>query len=173
MNVNLPYVTDLRASVERATDVLLALPETTITARRAPGAWSVKEIIGHLVDSAANNHQRFVRAQGQADLIFSGYEQDEWVRVQDYQDMPWGDLLTLWHAYNHHLARVMALVPDAVRLQRHTRHNLHEIGWRPIRADRPATLDDLMRDYVDHLRHHLTQIEALTSRPILRAPVSS
>jgi hypothetical protein len=164
MDTDRDYLTDLRASVDGALHALRALPEATITARRAPGAWSIKEIIGHLVDSAANNHQRFVRAQAQDDLIFPGYAQDEWVRVQDYQDMPWGDLLTLWHAYNHHLARVMSLVPAAVRLAPHARHNLHEIGWRPMRADCPATLDDLMRDYVDHLRHHLTQIEVLAAQ---------
>ncbi|HEY0405248.1 MAG TPA: DinB family protein, partial [Pyrinomonadaceae bacterium] len=64
---------------------LLALTESESEASRAPGKWSPKEIIGHLIDSAANNHQRFVRAQFTDELIFPGYAQNEWVAVQHYR----------------------------------------------------------------------------------------
>ena len=90
------YADDLRATVGRASASLSAMPDEAAARRPAPGKWSAKEIIGHLVDSAANNHQRFVRAQFQDDLIFSGYAQDRWVSVQRYQDAPWQDLVTLW-----------------------------------------------------------------------------
>ena len=60
-------------------------------------------------------------------------------------------------AYNAHLARVMAAVPADVRLRQHRRHNMHILGWQPYAADQPASLDDLMRDYVLHLEHHLAQ----------------
>jgi len=53
---------------------------------------------------------------------------------------------------------VMAAVPAAVRHRKHERHNLHQLAWQPYAADEPATLDDLMRDYVLHLKHHLTQV---------------
>jgi hypothetical protein len=126
--------------------------------RPAPGKWSPKEIIGHLIDSAANNHQRFVRGQFQADMVFPGYEQDDWVLVQHYNDAPWGGLVTLWEAYNRHLAHVMAAIPDDIRCRHHRIHNVHEIGWRAVSLDEPVTLDGLMLDYVDHLEHHLRQI---------------
>lgn len=148
----------LRTLVERTVPVLLALPDAEVMRRPAPGTWSPKEILGHLVDSAANNHQRFVRAQERDDLEFEGYEQDAWVEAQRYDEADWSSLVTLWWMYNTHLARVMATVPEAVRLRPVERHNLHEIAWQPRPENEPATLDDLMQDYVAHLRHHLGQI---------------
>ena len=152
------YIRQLESTTRDAARWLAELSEPVITWKPSPNAWSIKEIIGHLVDSAANNHQRFVRAGAQDDLVFPGYEQDLWVRVQAYDRAPWDELVTLWATYNQHLARVMAAVPTNVRDQRHERHNLHEIGWRSFPADQPATLDDLMHDYVLHLEHHLTQV---------------
>jgi hypothetical protein len=148
----------LRTLVERSVPVLLALSDADVMRRPAPDRWSPKEILGHLIDSAANNHQRFVRAQGRDDLEFEGYEQDAWVEAQRYDEADWSSLVTLWWMYNTHLARVMAAVPEEIRLRPVERHNLHEVAWQPQPANEPATLDDLMRDYVAHLRHHLDQI---------------
>ena len=152
------YINQLRSVVERGTPALLALSDAATARYPAPGKWSPREILGHLIDSASNNHQRFVRAQFQSGLMFSGYDQDAWVRVQQYQDAPWTELVTLWRAYNLHLARVMAAVPEPVRLQAHDRHNLDEVAWRTVPAAEPATLDYFMNDYVGHLEHHLRQI---------------
>ena len=88
------------------------LADDGTTRRPAPGKWSPREIIGHLIDSASNNHQRFVRASFQDDLVFAGYDQDRWVAMQRYQEARWEDLLTLWASFNRHLARVMASDPD-------------------------------------------------------------
>lgn len=152
------YVRQLESTIDDAERWLSRLPDATIRWKPSPTAWSIKEIIGHLVDSAANNHQRFVRAETQDDLVFPGYEQEHWVRAQQYDDAPFSELLALWTSYNRHLARVMTAVPAHIRERRHTRHNLHQIGWRPFAAENPATLDDLMHDYVLHLEHHLTQV---------------
>ena len=137
---------------------LATLPESVVAWRPSATAWSIKEIIGHLIDSAANNHQRFVRAQSQADLVFPGYDQDDWVHAQAYDSAPWGPLLTLWQSYNLHLARVMATMPASIRERTRETHNFHQIGFRAFSADRPVTLDDLMEDYVLHLEHHLAQV---------------
>jgi hypothetical protein len=152
------YVNEFRAIVTQATPALLALPEDRTAERPAPGKWSPREVIGHLIDSASNNHQRFVRARFQDDLVLVGYDQDAWVALQKYQDEPWADLVTLWRAFNIHLAHVMESIPGSVRQREHRRHNLDEINWKPVPADEPATLDDLMADYVGHLQHHLRQI---------------
>jgi hypothetical protein len=152
------YVDRLRDSVTRAAPALLALGEAASARRPAPGKWSPREIVGHLIDSASNNHQRFVRGQLADDLVFPGYEQDRWVAVQRYQDAPWAELVELWRAYNLQIARVMASAPDEVRLRPRQRHNFHEIGFATVPANQPSTLDHLMRDYVDHLEHHLRQI---------------
>lgn len=151
------YVVELLDIVDRATPALTALEDSSALAP-APGKWSPREVIGHLIDSASNNHQRFVRARWQDDLVFSGYAQDAWVTAQRYQEAPWGELLTLWGSFNRHLARVMAATPAAVLTKPHTRHNLHEVAFHAVPAGEPATLDYFMRDYVEHLEHHLRQI---------------
>ena len=148
----------LRAAVSTAEALLASLDDTATQKRPAPGKWSPREILGHLIDSASNNHQRFVRAGSQDDLIFRGYEQDYWVEVQDYQRAPWRELMLLWASFNRHLARVMEAIPEDVRLRSHRRHNLHEVAWRAVPETEPATLQYFMNDYVDHLEHHLSQI---------------
>jgi hypothetical protein len=152
------YVIELRAAVEGAVPRLLALSDEVSATPSAPAKWSPREIIGHLIDSAANNHQRFVRAQFQDDLIFPGYAQEDWVRVQGYNDAPWRELVALWQSYNLQLARVMAAVPAEIRLREHRKHNLHQIAWQTVLEGEAATLDYLMSDYVGHLRNHLRQI---------------
>jgi hypothetical protein len=152
------YVTELRGAVEAATPALLALDESSTARRPAPGKWSPREIVGHLIDSAANNHQRFVRAQFQDDLVFPGYAQDDWVAAQRYREAPWQELVELWRAYNLHLARVMEAVPEEIRLRPRSTHNLDRIAWVAIPVDQPASLDYFMQDYVTHLKHHLRQI---------------
>ena len=154
----LDYADDLAGTVIAAAASLVAMSEESAARRPGPGKWSPKEVIGHLIDSAANNHQRFVRAQLQDDLVFPGYAQDAWVAAQRYRDAPWQNLLTLWRAYNLHIAWLMAAVPDEVRLRERRHHNLHELAWRPVPAETPATLDYFMRDYVNHVHHHLRQI---------------
>jgi|SRR5687767_8089363 len=155
------YINELVDTVERATSALLAVSDIAAARRPAPGKWSPKEIIGHLIDSACNNHHRFVVAQRQDDLIFPGYDQEAWVKAQCYQDEAWAELVTLWRFYNLHIARVMECASEEARLRKRVRHNLHEIAWRAVPQDQPTTLDYLMSDYVGHLKHHLRQVGTL------------
>jgi hypothetical protein len=152
------YVTALRSAIENSLPILEKMSDEVTLRRPAPGKWSPREIIGHLIDSASNNHQRFVRAQFQQDLVFPGYAQDAWVSAQKYQDAPWGELLALWRSFNLHIARVMEAVPAGDRLRPRAMHNLDEIAWKSVPRDKPATLDYFMEDYVAHLQHHLGQI---------------
>lgn len=147
-----------RQTLETASGRLLQISEAQSLVPRAEGKWSPKEITGHLIDSAANNHLRFVRAQFSDDLIFAGYEQVEWVRAQNYKDEPWLALVQLWHLYNQHILHVMTFAPEEARMKLRARHNLHKIASDTISEDEPVTLDYFMRDYVDHLKKHLGQI---------------
>ena len=149
---------DFVRTVEDASARLSAMTDDETAARGAEGEWSRKEILGHLVDSAANNHQRFVRGQFTEDLVFPGYEQDDWVRAQRYADEPWPLVVNLWKFYNLHLAHVCARAPSGERLRPRREHNLDEIGWAAVPREEPATLEHLMRDYVGHLKNHLRQI---------------
>jgi hypothetical protein len=93
------------------------------------------------IESASINHQRFIRAQFQDNLVFPAYASEDWVRVQNYQEAPWEELLTLWRSYNLHLARVMAAVPEEVRRRKQVEHNLDEIGWQAVAKGEETTLD--------------------------------
>jgi hypothetical protein len=147
----------LVAAVEDALPELLAISDAEAARPPAPGKWSRKEIVGHLIDSAGNNHQRFVRAQLQDSLVFPGYEQDDWVRVQRYQERPWRELVELWRALNLHLARVIEATPERERMRPRDEHNLDTIAFARLPPGRRATLDWFQHDYVAHLRHHLEQ----------------
>jgi ribosomal-protein-serine acetyltransferase len=138
---------ELRQVVQAAIPRLRSIPDSEAARPRAAGKWSAKQIIGHLVDSAANNHQRFVRAQQSTALEFPAYEQNSWVTFQHYEQPAWSDLLTLWRAYNHHLAHVIDCIPE-------TRRTIPCV----IGTDPPVTLGFLTGDYVAHLKHHLTQL---------------
>lgn len=152
------YVAELREAIDRATPVLREMGEDQSQRPMKPGKWCPREIIGHLIDSASNNHQRFVRAQFKDDLVFDGYEQDAWVSLQRYREAPWEELIDLWRNFNLHIARVMQTAPKDERLRKRARHNLDQLAWKPIPRDEPATLDYFMSDYVAHLKHHLRQI---------------
>lgn len=155
------YADELVTAVTRAAAELAGIPDRVAAEEPSADGWSIKQIIGHLVDSATNNHQRFIRGQSQGNLIFNGYAQEEWVLAQDYNSSPWPELLDFWKAYNLHLARVMKLVPESVRLQPHALHNFDVISFHPPAEGQPATLEHLMADYVEHLKHHLAQIESI------------
>lgn len=154
------YVFELKNAIEKGTALLEQIGDEESRRPLKPGKWSAKEVIGHLIDSASNNHQRFVRALFQEDLVFAGYDQDAWVAAQSYRDAPWRDLIALWRQFNLHIARLMETVPAAERTRLRVRHNLDALAWKPIARDKPATLDYFMEDYVGHLKHHLNQIFA-------------
>jgi len=152
------WLDDFKQTIEAAPPRLLLISEGQSEQARAGDHWSSKQIIGHLIDSAANNHARFVMAQLKDDLLFAGYEQDGWVRVQQYQNVPWPQLVELWRAYNLHLLHVMSCVPQEKLMNQCTRHSLHKIAFETVSESDPVTLEYLMKDYVVHLKHHLSQI---------------
>jgi DinB superfamily len=137
---------DLLSALEAA-DRLREIDEAAASKRPAPEKWSKKETLGHLIDSAANNHQRFVRLQLSPHIDLPGYDGDEWVRVQRYQDRSWHEIIDLWRRYNTQLASVIRDVnPNTLR------HIWHTPDGKDL------DLEFIMRDYVVHLRHHLDQI---------------
>jgi hypothetical protein len=113
------------------------------------GGWSRKQVLAHLIDSASNNHQRFVRASLQPSLEFPGYDQDGNIRVQEPQEADWLLLVSLWASYNRYVAHVIARLP-ASKLETVCR----------IGTNQPVTLRFIAEDYVVHLLHHLRQIGA-------------
>jgi hypothetical protein len=136
---------ELTQTLESARPTLLAITADEAN-QRSDGKWSRKEILGHLIDSAANNHQRFVRLQHEEVVALPGYRQSDWVRTQNYAAREWRDLVELWLAYNRHLAHVI----------RHADAAAATHIWKGPSGD--VNLQFLIEDYLHHLRHHLEQI---------------
>jgi hypothetical protein len=128
---------------------LAQISEKDFSWRPAPGKWSKKEILGHLIDSANNNHQRFVRGQFQSAPAIS-YEQNNWVSNNHYQEMTGEVIINLWSAYNRFLVSLMRRIPEE-----NLKRTCVSDGTREV------TLEWLMVDYVRHLEHHLAQIVTL------------
>ena len=161
------YIEELKEAVLDAFQNLTMIPEEATEQKPAPGKWSLKEIIGHLIDSAVNNQQRFVRAQQSRELVFEGYDQDAWVSSQNYQAANWHELLILWRTLNLHIVHIMENVPDDIRTQSRSVHNLHEIAFHTVPEDLPTSLDYFMGDYVLHLKHHLGKVAGLLNSELV------
>ena len=126
---------------------LVAISESDAAHKPGTDRWSKKEILGHLIDSAGNNHQRFVRCQQTPRLEFPEYDQNPWVACQAYATEPWADLVNLWLLFNRHLLHIIKAAPPEV----HQRELV--IGHHP-----PMTFEALVPSYLKHLEHHLAQI---------------
>jgi hypothetical protein len=149
MNMDIMRQTALQLQqiVEQTEEHLLVLTEAESQSRPFSTKWSRKEVLGHLIDSASNNHQRFVRAQLHGELVFPSYAQEDWNRVQQYQSETWENLVRLWSSYNLHLAHCIAGIPESAA------------GYVCTIGDsEPVTLQFLVTDYVKHLEHHLAQM---------------
>jgi hypothetical protein len=115
--------------------------------RPSGSGWSQREELGHLVDSAVNNHVRFVRAALEPTYSGPGYEQEGWVAVHKYREIPWTEIVEVWHAHNR------ILVPLVAGLARAKLSTPCRVG-----ASAPVTLGFLIDDYVLHMQHHLDNV---------------
>ncbi|WP_407476854.1 DinB family protein [Elizabethkingia anophelis] len=116
--------------------------------KNSPEKWSRKEILGHLCDSAFTNIRRFVVTQYKENENIV-YDQDEWVKAQNYQNIPTAEVINLWKSLNYQIVHIVENMPDEV-LQRtcDTSKTTPEI----------LTLEVLIKGYIDHLHHHLKTI---------------
>jgi len=137
----------LRQILQEVLPTLRVISDEEASIKPQPEKWSKKEIIGHLIDSASNNQQKFVRTMAQPHVDFVGYAQDFWVAEQHYNNRNWDELITFWYAYNLHIAHIIELV-NATYLK----------NTISIEGSKPFTLAFIMEDYVAHLKHHLKAI---------------
>ena len=147
-----PLADTFRAGISAARTKLEQASESLAGARIRKGGWTCKEVLGHMIDSALNNHQRFVR--GALDGKYEGpsYDQQGWVNMHGYGDLPWPDLLAHWQRQNDLLCAVVERIPEDKY------GALCKVG-----SDAPVTLRFLVEDYLTHLHYHADQIAGMAA----------
>ncbi len=138
----------LRNTLATELPQLWALTETAASEMpNGPDAWSPKQELGHLIDSAANNHLRLVSTSLNSGFSALPYAQNGWVDLHGYQDKPWTTTVFFWHAYNTFLADLISRIPEDDLA------NTCTIG-----GSEPCTLRFLIQDYVLHMQHHIDHL---------------
>ena len=144
--------------IEKWEPVLRELPEETISVRKNSQNRSIKQIIGHLIDSATNNTHRFVHLQYQpSPLIYPDYANlgcnDKWISIQNYQDEEWDTLVQSWKYLNRHIVHVISNV------------NSEKLGNEWISAlNMRVSLKEMIIDYLRHFKLHMSEINELINR---------
>jgi hypothetical protein len=145
----------IRDVVTKVADQLKSMNSDEVSMRETPGSWTKKEILGHLIDSTANNHQRIVRACYNAATNFPPYSQIDWVQIQQYNQLEWTELIELWVVYNRHLSNIIERVPEE------SASSSVNIG-----LEEPVTLEYVVEDYLRHLQHHLKDVIGFSDNKI-------
>src|ERR1700686_3271657 len=156
----------IRQTIEHEQPHLRALSEEQSSVfPNGPESWSPRQELGHLIDSAANNHIRFVRAALEGEFHGPGYAQNDWVGIHDYQAMHWHAIVDFWFHFNSLLARVVDRIP-ASRMQTQCF----------IGSAAPVTLAFLIENYILHMRHHIDHLlgrEKITTYPSATTQIKS
>jgi len=134
---------------------LTQLDKDTISTKRNSQNRTIKQILGHLVDSCANNHHRIIRLQYNTKLTFPDYQQDNdlWIKLQDYQNEDWNNIIQLWKFYNIHMIQVIKSVD----------HSQLNNEWTNFEGNK-VTLEKMIDGYLWHIDLHLDQIEELINK---------
>lgn len=154
MNVLYNSINKILSILNEVPGKVKLIPQDEFTFKRSPEKWSKKEIIGHLCDSAVNNLSRFVRAQFEEEPFkIAPYAQDDWVKINHYNEMGTDELLNYWVSLNKQIVQIIANIPEeklAVPI---------ELGNAAFREDgSEKNLLWLIEDYVVHMEYHLKQI---------------
>ena len=136
----------LKYLCEKLPPILEGIDEETFSSKPSTDKWSKKEILGHLIDSATNNHQRFIKIQYEHEPVVS-YDQNRWNKLNHYNHLSKDHLIQFWLIYNKHLIEVVNIIPE---------NNLNWLGITP--DGQKHTLRFYVDDYVAHLEHHLKQL---------------
>ena len=155
MKVNLQVFTE---RINKSVDALLEISDESAAIKKSVNKWSRKEILGHLIDSANVNYNRFINAVSKEDLIFGTYPQNEWVELQSYNSRDWRQLIFLWKSLNVHIIELVKNIPEEKLFRLTTSHNFNNICWKEVQEGEKSSLDYLINDYFGHLEHHLKQI---------------
>jgi hypothetical protein len=144
-------VTDLVSdTIERVYALFRTCPDPD--KRETAAGWSVKEVLGHLLDSLSNNHQRLARYKAKGHLVFPGYDQNQFVARANYATFDYDTLLSLWYNYNLLLLHMVDSIPaDDLSA-------VIAVGNRPA-----VTIAQLIADYAAHMAIHGKQVRRIVA----------
>ncbi|MDP4097098.1 DinB family protein [Paenibacillus sp. P96] len=147
--MTLNTIAQIEALIGRVPEILKEIPAEDMIPPRSAGKWSNLQILGHLCDSAINNVTRFIQAQYVGGTFaVTPYDQEQWVAKQNYQQASIDEVITLWVSLNRSIVRVIASLPRETASSQAVELPNGEI----------KTLEWLIEDYLEHMKHHLTQI---------------
>jgi len=142
-------VNELNKIVNEYSLRISAISDQELSVKPLPNKWSKKEVLGHLIDSAQNNLRRFVCGQYESTPPKIVYDQDYWVKANNYQQTNGTEVIAMWKLINNQIATILETMPaSSYPKECDTGKNsvtLHSLEW-------------LADDYVKHLKHHLNQI---------------
>jgi hypothetical protein len=149
---------ELTVLISKWERTLLSQPEKIITSRKNSQNRSIRQIVGHMVDSASNNIHRVIHMHYQSSPIkYPDYanlgNNDRWIAIQNYQEEEWNDLVGLWVSLNRHMVHLIKQV-DVSKLDQYWISALNE----------PVTLREMITDYPRHFKLHLDEISALINQ---------
>lgn len=145
-------IEEIIALVRRWENIFITLSPETTTKNKNKQDRTIKQILGHMIDSASNNHQRMVRLQYTPKLDFPDYtlQNDQWIAIQNYQKEHWITLVQLWKYFNLHIAHLISHVDKAALKN----------SWTGSDGEK-VTLGQMIHGYLSHLKLHLSEIEEL------------
>lgn len=139
---------ELRRIIREFSEKFNRIPDAEFSAKPLPNKWSKKEVVGHLVDSGLNNIRRFICGQYESNPNIV-YDQDFWVKVNDYQNVPQQDVVAEWKLVNERICSVLTTMPP---------ENYSRTCNTGKQTEQLHTLEWLAIDYVKHMKHHINQI---------------
>lgn len=140
---------ELRLMITTYSTAFTALQEEDFATKPNPEKWSKKEIVGHLIDSAQNNLRRFIVGQYETNPPHIVYDQNFWVKVNNYQNMTSMDVIVMWMLVNFRISEVLENMPE----ENYSKQCNTGKGEPQL-----YTLEWLASDYVKHMKHHINQI---------------
>ena len=143
-------INNLKQAIERYYSLLLNIDDASFSLKSTPDKWSKKEELGHLIDSAQNNIQRFIRVQHEENVHIR-YNPDNWVAMNDYQMRDTKELMELWYLLNKQIATILEKMPE---------EKWETLMSFDVNPDVKNTTLFIAEDYVKHMTHHLESINS-------------
>jgi hypothetical protein len=142
-------IAELNEIVTEYSERISRIPEKDFSNKPLPNKWSKREVLGHLIDSGHNNLRRFISGQYESVPPMIFYDQDFWVKANDYQHRRTTDVIELWTLINEQICAVLTTMAQG------NYSKTVDVGKQESKL---LTLQFLAEDYVNHMKHHMNQI---------------